>query len=371
VYGLDIIRAVALMFVLISHGQLLLPESFKPYTRIFILDGVTMFFVLSGFLIGGILIKEVENNEVSKKLLIGFWIRRWFRTLPNYFLVLTILGLISNSFLDDFPLKMLAQYYVFVQNLFYPHPTFFTEAWSLSVEEWFYLFTPVLLFACIKYFKIKPKYSLLIVAFAFIAFGTAVRWIRFENLAEISIHNWDLYFRKQVISRIDSIMYGIVVAWLYYYYRAYCMKYKKHFMILGLTILIVSKALSMLGVTGIGRYFHVFWFIETSVATGMVLPFLANLKQGSGMVYKGLTILSLTSYSIYLLHHSLVLQWIVKPLPLASWLGNELLASLIGYALYWIITIGLATLQYKYFEIPMSKLREHPKVLALYAKKAP
>ncbi|MCT4624509.1 MAG: hypothetical protein N4A46_12885, partial [Schleiferiaceae bacterium] len=59
------------------------------------------------------------------------------------------------------------------------------------------------------------------------------------------------------------------------------------------------------------------------------------------------------------------------PLPLASWLGNELLASLIGYALYWIITIGLATLQYKYFEIPMTKLRDHPKVLAFYAKKAP
>ncbi|MGV9011700.1 MAG: acyltransferase family protein [Flavobacteriales bacterium] len=76
IYGLDILRAFAIIFVVAGHGQYLLPKNTHFLHRILVFDGVSIFFVLSGFLIGGILIKLIENNPPTKALLLDFWIRR-------------------------------------------------------------------------------------------------------------------------------------------------------------------------------------------------------------------------------------------------------------------------------------------------------
>ena len=56
-----------------------------------LINGVELFFVLSGFLIGGILIKTFQkDNSFGIKTISNFWIRRWFRTLPNYDLILIL-----------------------------------------------------------------------------------------------------------------------------------------------------------------------------------------------------------------------------------------------------------------------------------------
>lgn len=93
IYGLDILRAMAILFVLNIHSV----HFFSPFSLIFKiltplnLDGVTLFFVLSGFLIGGILINQFEKDRITFNTLANFWVRRWFRTLPNYFFILVIL----------------------------------------------------------------------------------------------------------------------------------------------------------------------------------------------------------------------------------------------------------------------------------------
>ena len=88
IYGLDILRTMAILFVVIGHGGIYLPDSVKTIIDYFILDGVSLFFVLSGFLIGQIIIKTFEENSINYKTMIGFWLKRWFRTLPNYYLFL-------------------------------------------------------------------------------------------------------------------------------------------------------------------------------------------------------------------------------------------------------------------------------------------
>ena len=85
-----------------------------------------MFFVLSGFLIGGILIRALERDGATMATLLHFWIRRWFRTLPNYFLILLLLSAIScwlyhRSFWT-------LDYFFFLQNFNKPSPPFFAEA---------------------------------------------------------------------------------------------------------------------------------------------------------------------------------------------------------------------------------------------------
>jgi len=89
IYGLDILRAFAIFFVVLAHASSFLTQPLQDILWHFQYDGVSIFFVLSGYLIGGILIKIIENKGATFKNLFNFWLRRWLRTLPNYFLVLS------------------------------------------------------------------------------------------------------------------------------------------------------------------------------------------------------------------------------------------------------------------------------------------
>ena len=90
VFGLDIFRATAIILVVLGHGSYLLNNTrFNGFPYIKMIDGVDLFFVLSGFLIGSILLKEINSKEYfGIKALTKFWKRRWLRTLPNYYLIL-------------------------------------------------------------------------------------------------------------------------------------------------------------------------------------------------------------------------------------------------------------------------------------------
>ena len=63
IFGLDILRAFAIIFVMLDHGQQILPPIFREICSFISFDGVSIFFVLSGFLIGGILIKILNKKS--------------------------------------------------------------------------------------------------------------------------------------------------------------------------------------------------------------------------------------------------------------------------------------------------------------------
>lgn len=117
VWGLDLMRAIAILLVVYVHGEGIFSEDLRSYYRagrVVLLSGVSVFFVLSGFLIGGILLKIFEKGQVRISELGNFWLRRWFRTLPNYVFILTILVFLQNEFefVDYF------KHYIFAQNIF-------------------------------------------------------------------------------------------------------------------------------------------------------------------------------------------------------------------------------------------------------------
>ena len=105
IYGLDLLRAFAIIFVMIGHGADMLTPAQKRDIFIVIPDGVNIFFVLSGFLIGGILIKLLEKDNLNYKYLFVFWQKRWLRTLPMYYTVLIILILLQGAFTSHFNLR--------------------------------------------------------------------------------------------------------------------------------------------------------------------------------------------------------------------------------------------------------------------------
>jgi peptidoglycan/LPS O-acetylase OafA/YrhL len=358
VYGLDILRALAILFVVLGHSVGFLPSDQIKYINYLVFDGVSIFFVLSGFLIGSILIKILIKDGFTLPIMLNFWKRRWYRTLPNYFLILTIIVGLHYFFVEDFTIKDKLSYYLFSQNLFSPHPSFFPEAWSLSIEEWFYLLIPIFIFLLIKVFNCSAKNAILITAIGIIFSVTLFRYFRFVTTDIDTLKIWDLVFRKQVFTRLDSLMYGIIGAYSYYFKSSLWSRYKLQLLFLGI-FLIIADRYNIFNLDALGIYGCVFSFSIVSIATLCLLPYLSNLKSGKGFIYKCITYISLISYSMYLINYVLVKFWIINVIDWSYIESiNGYLFIVARYFMYWFFTITISILIYKYFEVPMTKLRD-------------
>ncbi|MFL9834772.1 acyltransferase family protein [Chryseobacterium terrae] len=347
IVGLDILRTIAILLVMISHSKVYLPESIQRFLSFFLIDGVAAFFVLSGFLIGRIMIK-VFSEKISFKQIFNFWARRWLRTLPNYYFILLILigleGLVNNIDISSYIFK----YSFFLQNLYYPIDHFFPESWSLAVEEWFYLICPLLFFLIYSFFvKYSRKKIFFMGIVSIILFANIVRIYYYFDLGSKNYFTYDRYFVRQVITRIDAIIYGVLAAWLYVYYPALFNKNKTVSFILGcIGVLLIHNF----------EYFYqpfqyLLSFTLTSIAIMLTLPFLNNIKQIKFKVLQySIVHISLISYSMYLINLSLVTFWI---LPLF-----KIQTDIVNFFLFWGITMAISTILYKKLELPFLTLRD-------------
>lgn len=127
--GLDLIRSMAIIMVLISHSRGIFHSDTsilgEGMWRLSICGfyGVELFFVLSGFLIGRILIKMLASEEITDYkgiwlFLRKFWVRRWFRTIPLYLLMLVVNCLLFCfiSGVENLKSIPLWRYFFFLQN---------------------------------------------------------------------------------------------------------------------------------------------------------------------------------------------------------------------------------------------------------------
>ena len=119
VFGLDLLRFIAIIMVLIGHSLIFVPQEYKVKVYGFLLDGVSIFFVLSGFLIGGILIKQLEKSKPNYAGLLEFWKRRWLRTLPAYLVVLLFLLIYTAIVLPNNLPSDWYKFFFFLQNFLY------------------------------------------------------------------------------------------------------------------------------------------------------------------------------------------------------------------------------------------------------------
>jgi peptidoglycan/LPS O-acetylase OafA/YrhL len=361
-FGLDIVRAIAVLTVVFYHGEPFLNnhDKLKHIYTFFEIDGVPIFFVLSGFLIGGILLEIINNTNFAWKDLYGFWIRRWFRTLPNYYLILFFL--IGYYFLKGFNLPNdLIKYFFFYQNFNTPHPNFYDVAWSLSVEEWFYLSIPLLLFITLNIIPYKKREIVLFWIVFVIVTTTLFRVYRVQTEYYSTITDWDLYLRKQVVTRLDSIMLGFLGAYLSYYKVPFWDRYKNVFFVLGVLVIIGPNIYSMTG-KSFGMFFvNYFLITATPLGTLLILPKLSGIEKASWRGAEVITFISVISYSIYLLHEVVIRVILLPPVfqlvHLPSYTTNYYVLF-IEYAMYWSMTILLSYLVYAYYEKPMMNLRD-------------
>ena len=342
VFGLDLLRALAIVLVVIGHTN----SWTEAYFDVNVPDGVTLFFVLSGYLVGTIIIREFQSSN-SFRTLINFWQRRWLRTLPNYYLALLLnIILIQLGWLKGVTNIYSSAYFVFMQNFHLPLDFMFWESWSLAVEEWFYLTLPFLLFGLLKLLKLSFKNTILIVIMGFVICPLLYRILHF--VPNISNVTWDIWIRKLVLTRIDSIGFGVLAAYIHFYFPKQWKKNTISLFFIGGSI----YTLFYLFIPPKSSYFmQTFYFSVISAAIALCIPYLSKINLDGG-IQVPITFLSKISYSMYLIHIP-VLQNFERLLPF-----NVMKDVLLFYPLYWVVIIICSYLLYRFFELPTTKLRE-------------
>lgn len=353
IFGFDIMRSIAIILVVIGHSDFRYIDHIHSVP---LPDGVDLFFVLSGFLIGTILIRTAEENQrFNLKVILNFLQRRWFRTLPNYFLFLLInIILIYFGFISGFLNKYLSTFFVFFQNFHKPYDFLFWESWSLSVEEWFYLLFPfvVLFLFSISNYRLKVKYIIVTAIAFFLIFPLLYRIIQFELHPFLS---FDLYFRKLVLTRLDTIGFGLLGAYIHWYHNDFWKKSKNIFFILGLIALIFLTTVTKQDMLFLKTYY--FSLIGLSIL--LLLPKIESIKNEK-IPFKPFQFVSKISYSMYLIHLPLI-QITSKVFSFS----NKYEAILI-YIIFWIFLLLLSYLVYRFYERPLMNLRDSSRITKFF-----
>lgn len=315
--SIDIFRSIAIISVVLFHYNGTLPYGFL---------GVDLFFVISGLLIGGLLIKEYNQNENINYL--KFILQRGFKIWPSYYSFIFIGSIIAYFFYKEIdtsqiiPIRDLKRYLFFYQNYTgLPFHWSFDHVWSLCVEEHFYILLPVLFIFVQRFFKSS------FVLFAFIVF-TIIFGIIFKILVVLYTSSQDTYSATH--NRIDALAWGVLLSFIIFYNGEYLkkMKFRYVFFILGLFFLIV------------GLYLEVYYnsYFYQKVIFHSLLPFcfflmLLGLYYYDFTYLKILRIIAYYSYNWYL-WHPLFVVFLIK------YFGN----SILGLTLYLIISFVFAIL---------------------------
>jgi peptidoglycan/LPS O-acetylase OafA/YrhL len=203
-FGLDVVRAAAILPVLAVHYLAFTAPKAPALVWPAGILGVTIFFVLSGYLIGRIMLRQF-GRDAGRAELLTFYQRRWLRTLPLYYVALVVALFVSPGGFGLAPEAgwRTLLYIPFLQNFAWPIPNWFTESWSLAVEEWFYLLFPLGILAL----RAVPVVARIVALAAFMALLPVV-------LRSVS---WVIDIpptQNIVVLRLDAIAFGVLAACL-------------------------------------------------------------------------------------------------------------------------------------------------------------
>ncbi len=344
--GLDAARVLASGLVLLAHGAAVFLPMFKIDPPVTVLMGayygLELFFVLSGFLIGGLLFRVAESDATPHGWLI-FMVRRWMRTLPIYWLWLAaVVWLLPAP--EPLAPRLLA-YATMTQNLAWPMPVdgWFNQSWTLAVEEWFYLLFSAALLGAVA--KVRSQRAVWPVILAFLLLPALARMALPPSL------NFETQVYHVVLLRLDAIGYGVALARLRWQGSAL---FRHHWLAFGAGCVLV----------GAGLYQHVYGplirmnaaqfnlgqLFLTSIGLCLFLAGLSGLRLRWHPLAWLIAIGSRMSYGVYLMHLTIIQYVVWQGLGRGYSPGVLLCVSLVA-------TLALAWLGYRLVEAPLMALR--------------
>lgn len=298
---IDFLRGIAIILVLLRHFPLTSVTTKMGWI------GVDLFFVLSGFLVSGLLFKEhIKYGNIKPKL---FLIRRGFKIYPIYFLTFFLylsIKLVKNQFLWK---GFLADIF-FVQNYIMGWGYAYVATWSLAVEEHFYFIFAVVLFFLIKnnFFKLKSNAKTSSFEIGILFLLVVIFLLRcYTNFYQPELMEKNITMTHL---RIDSLLFGVLISYFYYFKNEILnVFFKKN------KLLLLSVALILLTFTPFidfeeSIFVRTFGFTFLYVAFGIFLIFFLLLENINSVLNKMFSVIGvnyiskigLASYSIYLIH---------------------------------------------------------------------
>ena len=204
--GLDLLRAIAIVLVVLYHAGLF--GFFLPYdVQRFGWIGVDLFFVLSGYLIAGQLLSALARGKTPNVL--RFFSRRALRILPAFLVIVAIYFFLPAW--REYPrIPPIWKFLSFTQNLGLRGGTAFSHAWSLCIESQFYLLLPFLLLALARL-----RRGHVAVLCAVVLGGIVIRGLIAHanvNSAEPSFAFWQKFIYYPTYARLDPLTMGVCLA---------------------------------------------------------------------------------------------------------------------------------------------------------------
>jgi peptidoglycan/LPS O-acetylase OafA/YrhL len=308
-HGLDTLRAAAILLVFAYHYMVFVSRAptFGWLSQVGWV-GVDLFFVLSGYLIANqIFAGQVQGRELSLK---AFYARRLLRTLPNFYVVLALYFAWPEAMGGNTP-PALWRFVTFTQNVFLQPGTAFLHAWSLCIEEQFYLLLPAVALLGARHVRsVRIGWVILVgTMLAAVAVRTAL-WSRFGREADGAIAGYYPNIYYATWARIDEFLPGVAVAMLKNFHPALWQRVmhwpRAGFALAALcTAVMLGVMLNFYAIEGYGYGFATTAFGYSLMASAFALLTLSALTPGS-LLHRvrvpGATALAAWSYAVYLTH---------------------------------------------------------------------
>jgi peptidoglycan/LPS O-acetylase OafA/YrhL len=348
---IDFLRGVAILLVLFHHSKI--ANIFSNFGWV----GVDLFFVLSGFLVSGILYSEIIST--NKLNFIRFLVRRSFKIYPSFYLFLIVTVFIKLYFIrkgynnQQFELTQLFSEIFFTQNYITP---IWNHTWSLAVEEHFYIILIILFVIAFKTRLIFDRLKMR--SFFFIL-------LLLCNILRIFIvYSEDLTLNRNYYPthiRIDSLFFGVLLADLYYFdnkkFVLFISKWKYYLTSLSIILLLPLFFFSRYSVL-INTIGYSLFYLSFGIVLSLFITYhIQSILQGwiKNYLFHSISYIGFFSYSIYL-WHMIVVDYIlpfiqhnfyVNTTPLWIFLISQILLSLL-----------LGIFFAKIVEMPLLKIRE-------------
>ncbi|MCW3085289.1 MAG: Acyltransferase [Bacteroidetes bacterium] len=358
IFGLDVLRTMAILLVFSWHYKRYGIPGWLSGISDFGWTGVDLFFVLSGYLIGSQLFKPIaEEQSISVS---AFYLKRFFRIVPAYAVVLLLYFLIP-AFPEKEGMAPLWKFLTFTMNfgLDFQNAGAFSHAWSLCIEEQFYLLFPIIV---ILLSKLKAGNKIILVIAALFIFGFIIRiysWNTFvaplyadQNKPDLIPNIYSKYIYYPTYNRLDGLLTGILIALLVTFKPTIREKINANGNVLFLSGIIILVATYFLCNTPFTLSSAVFSYPLVSVGYGfLVTGSLSPACFINRFSLKIFSIIATLSYSIYLTHKQLI--HIVQ-----GFIADYHLNSTVCFFICFVVAIlGGIALHYS-IEQPFLKLRD-------------
>ena len=324
--SLDGLRAASIAIVILSHAKYLLPKAVanSGLFRYLIgggLHGVQIFFAISGYLITTLLVREFERSgDVSLR---RFYLRRTLRIFPPFYVYLAVLAVLWACGVagEDRSTFLSAATYTII---YHPHPQgwLVQHAWSLSIEEQFYLLWPAMLLLALRSGMAKR-----------VAYGVLALMPMVRCSLQVVLDHYGLNATRAIVncSAIDCLMIGCLLALLAREerWRLWCRKSNKAWtaaVLMGAGLVLVPYAELKLQGTVLRLPVIALAYSVTAICIGAALEYVVRCQWSvAGRILNARAVrhIGVISYSIYLWQQLFTgdhprFGWLAFPLMLAA-----------------------------------------------------